>query len=170
MSKITPTIGRTIRAAHAKGASSAIIAAAVLSKHGLKLDRASVTRWLARENAPKAAPSAIPGASGELAAPGDEVAVLERQALALRGALADDLTPSNRARLVAELRHVLRQIREVKASAKPRSRASADVSELRAQLMVSFAPTLGTYVAPPSSEARPPDAEATAEAAIETLG
>jgi hypothetical protein len=157
--KITTTIAKTIRTAHAKGASSAVVAAAVFTKHGVKLDRASVTRWLQRERPQGAAQppaSATADVAGELAAPSDEVAVLERQAVKLRAALSgDDLSPSNRAKLVAELRHVLRQIREAKTEAGGRAGSTVDVSDLRKQIFAAFQPSPGTYDGAPTNAPEP---------------
>jgi hypothetical protein len=148
--KITAEIAAQIKAWTAEGRSSRDIASTLLNKHGVKVDRRTISTY-ARPTHPdpvakvsklpklaRIGPVATPVAQAAPSAELDEIQTLEAQAVAIKTMLEDpagELTPRDWAALNGELRQTFNSIRKAKAAQQLAAQSeSADVSWVVAKL------------------------------------
>ncbi len=157
--KIDDSIGRTIRAANRRGESNVAIVSIVEDRHGVRLNRRSIDRWLADNPTPPPKKRSRSDAIAPETAPEalDEEAILEERVRRMRERLAADLVGTkNEPKWNAELRQTLAQLRAVRAAAalaaeRAKAGSSSEAADLREQLIRGFAPRR------PSEDAAPPD-------------
>lgn len=156
--KITPAIERMIRSGRKRGLSSAQIAALVDDRHRVRLDRSTITKYLAANPARPSRKRPAPPATTE-AVELDELGTLRARARELHTMLQGDLSPGNVVKVNAELRQTFKSIRGAEqARQKAKNAASADAAWVLAKLKRLDAMNRGEIEDDASKDERLPEA------------